>query len=98
MLVGWLLKAAVARRHVNEAGGMRLHKGWDVLIKFITPAILLAVIGFALYYYVLKHLDASRVALVTLITPVLALLLGHLLNGEVIEARVGVGKVFADIT
>ena len=51
-----------------------------------------SVIGFALYYYVLKHLDASRVALVTLITPVLALLLGHLLNGEVIEARVGVGS------
>lgn len=46
-----------------------------------------SVIGFALYYYVIKHLEASRVALITLITPVLALLLGHALNGEAIGPR-----------
>jgi NSS family neurotransmitter:Na+ symporter len=48
-LVGWILKAAVARRHVDQVGGVKLHKGWEVLIKFITPAILIIVIGFALY-------------------------------------------------
>lgn len=46
-----------------------------------------SVIGFALYYYVIKHLDASRIALITLITPVMALLLGHALNGEAIGPR-----------
>ncbi len=49
LLVGWILKAVVARDHVNQAGGIRLKKGWDILVKFITPAILLVVIGFALY-------------------------------------------------
>ncbi|MDP2881940.1 MAG: EamA family transporter [Azonexus sp.] len=34
-----------------------------------------SVIGFALYYYVIKHLETSKVALITL-------LLGHWLNGE----------------
>lgn len=51
-----------------------------------------SVIGFALYYYVIKHLAASKVALITLITPVLALLLGHLFNGESIGLRLLLGS------
>lgn len=50
-----------------------------------------SVIGFALYYYVIKHLEASKVSLITLLTPVLALLLGHLLNGEDIGWRLWLG-------
>ena len=50
-----------------------------------------SVIGFALYYYVIKHLEASKVALITLITPVIALLLGHFLNGEAVGWRLWSG-------
>jgi drug/metabolite transporter (DMT)-like permease len=46
-----------------------------------------SVAGFTLYYYVIKHLDAGRVALITLVTPVSALLLGQTLNAEFIPAR-----------
>jgi len=41
-----------------------------------------SVVGFTLYFYVTKHLQAGQVALITLITPVSALLLGQALNGE----------------
>ena len=50
-----------------------------------------SVLGFALYYYVIRHLEAGRVALITLVTPVLALLLGQVLNGEEIGPRVWLG-------
>ncbi len=50
-----------------------------------------SVLGFALYYYIIKHLETGRVALITLITPVLALLLGSLLNGETVPVRVWLG-------
>jgi drug/metabolite transporter (DMT)-like permease len=50
-----------------------------------------SVVGFTLYYYVIKHLDAGRVALITLVTPVTALLLGQTLNAEFIPARGWVG-------
>jgi len=50
-----------------------------------------SVIGFALYYYVIKHLEASKVSLITLVTPVLALLLGSFLNGEVVSLRLWLG-------
>ncbi len=49
LLVGWVLKAAVARRHVDQAGGLKLFRIWDVLVRFVTPAILIIVVGFALY-------------------------------------------------
>jgi drug/metabolite transporter (DMT)-like permease len=41
-----------------------------------------SVLGFVLFFYVLKHVEASRVALITLITPVCALWLGQMLNNE----------------
>lgn len=50
-----------------------------------------SVLGFALYYYVIRHLEAGRVALITLVTPVLALLLGQVLNGEEIGPRIWLG-------
>jgi drug/metabolite transporter (DMT)-like permease len=61
--------------------------------------VLGSVVGFTLYYYVIKHLDAGRVALITLITPVSALLLGQTLNAEFIPARgwVGIGLIGAGL-
>lgn len=50
-----------------------------------------SVIGFVLYYYVLKHLTAARIALITLVTPITALLLGRLLNGEQVGTEVWLG-------
>ncbi len=50
-----------------------------------------SVMGFTLYYYLIKHLDTGRVALVTLITPVTALLLGMVLNGERLTPNIAVG-------
>ena len=52
-----------------------------------------SVLGFALYYYLLRHMDLVRVALITLITPVSALLLGALLNDEVLTASVWTGTL-----
>ena len=50
-----------------------------------------SVVGFSLYYYLLKHVEATRVALITLITPVLALVLGNVLNGEELSLEIVLG-------
>jgi drug/metabolite transporter (DMT)-like permease len=52
-----------------------------------------SVIGFALYFFVLRHMEAARVSLIAFVTPVLALLLGHLLNAEPVEPRVYLGTM-----
>ena len=50
-----------------------------------------SVLGFALYYYLIKHMEAGHIALITLVTPVLALLLGSGLNNEEVLPQVWQG-------
>jgi drug/metabolite transporter (DMT)-like permease len=61
-------------------------------IAIVYLGVIGSVLGFALYYHVLQHMEATRVALLTLITPGLALGLGHLLNGETLGARTWIGS------
>lgn len=56
-------------------------------------AIFGSVLGFIMFFYVLKQIDASRVALVTLMTPVLALLFGQLFNQEQIGIELSLGAM-----
>jgi len=60
-------------------------------------AVFGSVLGFALYYYVIKHLETGKVALITLVTPVLALWLGHALNGEAVTAQVWAGTALISL-
>jgi drug/metabolite transporter (DMT)-like permease len=52
-----------------------------------------SVLGFVLYYYLIKHMEAGSVALIALVTPVMALLLGHGLNNEEVLPQVWLGTL-----
>jgi len=52
-----------------------------------------SLIGFFAYFYVLQRLTASTVALITLVTPIIALTLGAVLNDEVINSRLVFGAL-----
>lgn len=52
-----------------------------------------SLLGFIAYFYVLQKLNASTVALITMITPVFALYLGALLNDEMITSNLIVGAL-----
>jgi len=62
-------------------------------ISILYLALFGSVIGFALFFYILKHVSASRVSLITLVTPVTALLLGRYLNGEPLTFDILIGAV-----
>lgn len=47
-----------------------------------------SVVGFVCYYFILANMNVSTVALITLLTPVLALWLGYFFNGESINVAV----------
>jgi drug/metabolite transporter (DMT)-like permease len=61
------------------------------VVSILYLALFGTVIGFNLYFYVLKRVSASVVGVITLITPVLALLLGQGLNGEQVGSHVWLG-------
>ena len=50
-----------------------------------------SLIGFFAYFFVLQKLSPSTVALITLVTPVIALSLGAVLNDEVINNKILIG-------
>lgn len=69
---------------------------WPELLPREVYAILYAatvgsVVGFLLYFYLVRHVDAMKVALIPVITPVFALLFGHYLNGEVLTLSTWIG-------
>lgn len=48
-------------------------------------------IGFSLHYYLLKNITANRVALITLVTPIVALMIGSTIDNEPLIAKVWLG-------
>ena len=71
--------------------------GWPETIPLKSAMAILylsiigSALGFPLYFYLLKRLTPERVAIITLITPITALLLGSFLNGEIISHKVWLG-------
>ncbi len=61
------------------------------VLSILYLAVVGSAVGFPLYFYLLKNLSPERVAIITLITPVTALLLGSLLNSEIISTKVWLG-------
>jgi drug/metabolite transporter (DMT)-like permease len=61
------------------------------LASIIYLGVIATTVGFVLYYYVLAHLAATRVALITLLSPVLALMLGHAVNHEPLTMKIAAG-------
>ncbi len=66
---------------------------WETrsLLAILYLGIFGSLIGFIAYFYVLQKLNASTVSLITMITPVIALSFGALLNNEVISENLIVG-------
>jgi drug/metabolite transporter (DMT)-like permease len=64
------------------------------IVAVLYLATLGSVAGFIGYYYLLNKMTASSVALITIITPVLALLLGAYVADEALHSRTWVGAGF----
>lgn len=62
-------------------------------LSILYLALFGSVIGFALFFYILKHVSASRVSLITLVTPITALFLGKYLNDEPLTLEILTGAM-----
>jgi drug/metabolite transporter (DMT)-like permease len=80
-LLTWLALDGHAPSHLTARAGCAI----------LYLSLMGSVVGFVMFYYLLKQVTASRVALITLVTPVIALGLGQTLNGEHIAPRIWIG-------
>ncbi len=63
----------------------------QALVSILYLGVFATTIGLVLYYYVLRILPATQVAMINLITPVLSLWLGYSVNHEIITLKVIAG-------
>jgi drug/metabolite transporter (DMT)-like permease len=86
-LVTWLLLDGVIPESIPA------HALWSIVYLGVVATS----IGFSLYFYILKYMRASQVAMLTLATPVLALWIGQLFNGEMLgwSAWLGTSLILA---
>lgn len=64
------------------------------LYAILYLGVIASTVGFAMYFYILTHMDVQRVSLITLITPVCALVMGNILNNEPVGTDVMLGTGF----
>ena len=60
-------------------------------LSIVYLGVIATTVGFTLYYYLIKNIDATRVSMIALITPMTALFLGSWLNDEPIVWTVWLG-------
>ncbi len=64
------------------------------LASIIYLGVVATTIGFVLYYYLLIHLSATTVAMIPLMSPVLALYIGYTINHEPLSINIAIGTAF----
>ncbi len=77
--------------YLFEEGSLPSSLSWQTISAIIYLGVIATTIGFSMYYYILTHLPATNVAMITIISPVLALLLGYFANGELLTVKVVTG-------
>ena len=75
------------------ADGSLVTTDWTMksIVSIVYLGLIGSLVGFLAYFYVLQKLAASTVALVTMITPVLAISLGAWLNNEAVSFNLILG-------
>ena len=67
------------------------HIELHTLSSIVYLGVIGSIFGMVMFYYALKKIDAAKISLITLITPVIALLLGALVNDEEVSENIVLG-------
>jgi len=89
-LITWLLSDTPPWQTLEILQQTPLH----ISLSILYLSLFGSVFGFTMYYYVLKHVEATRVALISLLTPITSLILGHFINHESINLPIYIGAAF----
>lgn len=77
---------------IVEGSPLNLHWTPQAAASLVYLAIVGSVIAFLLYYWLVRKIDVTKTMLISLITPVIALLIGWLVRGEGLSWRLAIGS------
>ncbi len=79
----WWMSGGVVPEEISMRGGLSI----------IYLGILGSVIGFAMYYIIVRKMEPTQVSLMMVVTPVMALFFGRVFNSESLPSQVWVGAI-----
>lgn len=84
---------------IREGNPLHLHWTRDALISVFYLAVLGSVTAFLMYYWLVRHMDVTKTLLISLVTPVIAVVIGMMFLNETVtwHLAVGAGFIFAGI-
>jgi drug/metabolite transporter (DMT)-like permease len=98
MLVGGLLLCIVAAAAGEERGfqpGVVSTGAWIALLYLIVAG---SIVGFTAYTWLLHHQSPTKVGTYAYVNPVVAVVVGHFLGGEVLDTRTVLGTLLVIIS
>jgi len=78
---------------LHDGGALPATLHWRTAASILYLGLFGSVFGFLLFYHLLRHLEASRTALVSLVTPMASLAIGIAVNGEPFTWQVAAGAL-----
>ncbi|MEP7339195.1 MAG: DMT family transporter, partial [Acidobacteriota bacterium] len=82
LILGWIV----------EGGPFRLRWTVSTTISLVYLAVVGSAIALLLYFWLVKRVDVTKTMLISLVTPVVALLIGWMVRGEVLTWRLALGS------
>jgi drug/metabolite transporter (DMT)-like permease len=76
---------------LTEGNPFRFHWTWMAVMSLAYLVIVGSVVAFALYYWLVRHMDVTNTMLIALVTPVVAVILGMIVLHEKLNWRLFAG-------
>lgn len=78
---------------IREGNPLQIHWTRNSVISVLYLAVLGSVTAFLLYYWLVRHMDVTKTLLISLVTPVMAVLIGVVFLNETVTWHLAVGAV-----
>jgi drug/metabolite transporter (DMT)-like permease len=75
-----------------EGNPLDLRRTPQAIVSLIYLAVVGSVVALLLYYWLVKKIAVTKTMLISLVTPVVALLIGWLVRGEAVSWRLALGS------
>jgi drug/metabolite transporter (DMT)-like permease len=91
MLCG--LPAIIVYALVAEGNPLRFNWSWTAIVCVAYLTVFGTIAAFWLYYWLLKRVESTKAMMISLVTPLLAVVIGNLTVGETLPPQTGLGGI-----
>ena len=85
------LPALIIYSLAREGNPLTFHWTWKAIVCVVYLAVFGTVAAFWLYYWLLSKIESTKAMMISLVTPLLAVIIGAIVLGETLPPQTGIG-------